>query len=420
MAVDTIKLRSPIINPQLADYLEQQCTLKQGIDLRSGEMLYEMTTGKLDGSYDSRISFRVCRDDWVNIKGRCELVPCEPYILLECSVHKVLYGQNVYGNPVDVQTLCFLLISTTELLLNPQQDPNWELPSAKYWEVRRIDWAHMFYLSPDAIAEYFRALKKAVFPRRKDKSSQHGDHSLHFPGEMTTLRLYHKGPEFRAHDLPRIRRILPVILNAKYKNMSEWTESRKVNKVHRTLRALAKIADSRLRVEVQINAPKLNYDFGDRYPLVSEITDEYLESVYSTEVQKLLKEGDSDMETVRNHEAVRSRLQSVYGTRSANNLLAFWMRLAAEGESLVRMDYSKTQFYENRKKLIDAGVSWLASNVYLLDEALKVPRDFKPFKSSNRLCVMPVRNSSLFNMNPLDIRDLLAMRDYKHAQRVAA
>lgn len=424
MAIDTIKLKSPTISEALAVFLEGQCVLKSGLDLKSGEMLYEITTGSLVGSYDSRISFRVMRDDWVNIKGRCELIPCDPFILLECSAPKALHGQNVYGALCDFPQVARLVLMTVECLFNPDADPNYELPSAKFWEVRRVDWAEMFDIHPEGIAEYFRALKKARFPRRIGKSSQHGEHSLHFPGEMTTLRFYHKGPEFKDHDLKRISRMLPLIAYGRFPN---WSENERVNWIYKKISmekrpdgqfkgSLLRLAYRRLRVEVQVNAPKLKYDFNDRFPLVDEVTDEYLISVYENEVNKILHEGKTEMETVRTHEAVRARLLNVYGKTKGKNLLSFWMRLAAEGEDLIRIDYSKSRFYEYRKLLSEAGVSWFKSDIQILPNQTFLPSNFKPFRQDSRLCVLPIRWNSAIKVHPADMFDLI---EFNKTRRVA-
>ena len=64
--------------------------------------------------------------------------------------------------------------------------------------------------------------------------------------------------------------------------------------VEKRIKALQRLADNRLRAEVQINAEKLAYDFG-HFPLVSEITDDYLKKVHDDEVFKLLREGKTEM-----------------------------------------------------------------------------------------------------------------------------
>lgn len=395
MAVDTVKLKSPSINESLAQFLEQQCIMRQGIELSSGEILYEITNGQLDGSYDSRISFRVLREDYLNVKGRPELVPCDPFIQVEASFHKVLYGQNVYGNPVDFQSLCARFVDILGVLL---ADDGELLPSAKLWEVRRVDWAEVYRLTPAAITEYFRGISQCKFPRRSKNSAKYGTNAVYFPGSTTTLKFYHKGPEFKEHDYFRLKQSLTRIRHRQfpqsenYDSNSQW--------VSRKLKALQRLANNRLRVEVEIHAEKLHFDFLDRYPLVSEVTDEYLKSVHDSDVYKLLKEGKTEMETVRNHDAVQNRLNAMYGTRSANILFAFWMQLAARGEDVVKGNYSESQFYANRKKLVNAAVSWLSSNVYILPDQGALPRDFVPIRTNARLCSKAVRNDSVFNLCP--------------------
>lgn len=112
MGVDTVKLRSPSIDEGTASFLERQLVEKTGIDRSTGEVLYCYTTGSLSGSWDSRIAFNVHRKDWVfdEIRGLRQ-EECPPYVEVECSVHKLLYGHNVYGNPCNIQELCRLLVN---------------------------------------------------------------------------------------------------------------------------------------------------------------------------------------------------------------------------------------------------------------------------------------------------------------------
>ena len=98
MGIDTVKLRSPSLDEMTARFLEEQLILKTGIRLLDNEVLYEITAGELEGSWDSRVSFRVMREDWVNVNGRVGLVACDPFFLVECSLHKFRHGQNVFGD----------------------------------------------------------------------------------------------------------------------------------------------------------------------------------------------------------------------------------------------------------------------------------------------------------------------------------
>lgn len=410
MGVDTVKLRSPIIDEGLAQFLERQCILKQGIDLSDGEVLYEITSGDLRGSWDSRISFKVCREDYVTRNGRLELLPCDPFITVEASVHKFFFGQNIYGNPIGFGSLVGRFLEFLgEILAEGYGDEGQNLfASGDRWEVRRVDWAEMFRLTPEAQAEFFRGLKNVQFPRRAKKEAKYAT-AVHFPGKFTTLRIYGKGPEFKEHDFPRVRSSLTryAINNAPEKTTSTGEVVRVAQRqqfewVERKMKALQRLADHRLRAEVQINADKLHHDWKGRYPLVSEMTDEYMQGVFQAELFKLLREGKSAMQTVRTFDEVKARLNLLHKTRSANNLFAFWVQLATRGEAIVQTQYSKSQFYANRSKLVESGISWNGSDVMVIRQDTKLPRDFKPLLDDPRRCVGRVAANSIFNLCPVE------------------
>lgn len=407
--IDTVKLRSPFIDEGTASVLERLCILRQGVQLSTGEVLYEITTGNLEGSYDSRIMFKVMREDWVvRAGGRPELVPCAPYLLVECSWHKFFYGQNVYGNPVNFQVLADLFVN----LLGEIMIGDYEVfHDAKRWEVRRVDWAEVFNLSPRAIEEFFRSFRDVHFPRRQFKEARYHS-ALHYPGSFTTFRAYAKGPEFSEHGAAVLRRSLIAILMAKRRaasggdgNVTLSVEDSRL--IERRVKALQRLANRKLRVEVQINADKLRYDFKGRFPLVSEMTDDYLLDVYHQQVFKLFKEGKAAMETVRTYDRVKARLNDCYGKSSANALLAFWLQYSSRGEEAVKSEYPRSTFYRSRKKLIDAGVSWNSTDVFIVSQDTALPRDFIPLPADARRCVGRVSSNSVFSFCPLEQYRLL-------------
>lgn len=137
------------------------------------------------------------REDYIiNKNGRPELHCCDPYIILECSAGKVLNGQNIYGNVVDFQMTC-------EVLINKIAELSMTLPSALKWIVRRVDWAENYALPFIAIQEFFEGIYTVQFPRRK--ASKYGDHAVYFPGSTPTVKIYHKGLEFAKHDSKRMK-----------------------------------------------------------------------------------------------------------------------------------------------------------------------------------------------------------------------
>jgi II/X family phage/plasmid replication protein len=149
--------------------------------------------------------------------------------------------------------------------------------------------------------------------------------------------------------------------------------------------ALQRLANNRLRVEVEIHADKLDADFGHK-PLVQEVTDEYLMALHDREVKRLLREGKEAMQTVRHSKAVLQRLTDIYGAQTASRLHGFWYQLATHGEAECRKQYARTVFYRNRKLLTDAAVSWNGTDVKLIQSQGALPADFVPLRTHPRIC----------------------------------
>lgn len=392
MAYDTIKLKSPSIDRSVMNRIEQQCILRSGTDLASGEIMYELFTGQLLGSWDSRISVLPKYEDFVLDKnGRPRLHPCEPYLIIEASVHKVMHGHNVYGGPSNFLEAARYLVKLVEKLLET------ELLPADYWTVHRVDVAHVYNLSKPACKEFFESIQLRNFPRRQKNSAKY-DMAIYFAGKTTTVKFYHKGSEFRVHDYSRLRSFFRALFNHQY-----GPDAKNAERVEKKLEALQRLADNRLRVEVEIHSDKLQYDYG-KNPTVAEITDEYLERIHDGEVERLLREGKQSMETVRNTTAVMTRLQSVYGDTRGAQLYGFWSALCTLNENVVRAKFSRATYFRNRKLLEEAGVSWRASNITVTANDSLI-YDFSPTRADRRFCNVPARNRPEFQIS----RDLMRL-----------
>lgn len=390
--------------------IEQQCILRSGTDLASGEIMYELFTGQLLGSWDSRISVLPKYEDYVIDKnGRPRLHPCEPYLIVEASVHKVMHGHNVYGGPTNFLEAARHLVNLVEKLLET------ELCIADRWTVHRVDVAHVYNLSKAACKEFFDSIQLRNFPRRQKNSAKY-DMALYFAGKTTTVKFYHKGSEFRVHDYSRLRSFFRALFTHQY-----GPDAKNAERVEKKLQALQRLADNRLRVEVEIHSDKLQYDFSEtlknkdsgerilygcdrKNPTVAEISDEYLERIHDGEVERLLREGRQSMETVRNTTAVMTRLQNVYGDTRGAQLYGFWSALCTLNENVVRAKFSRATYFRNRKLLEDAGVSWRASNITVTANDSLI-HDFSPMRADRRFCNAPARNRPEYQTS----RDLMRL-----------
>jgi len=357
LAYDTIGIRSPFLPEFIALEIERQCTLRQGIEIETGGILYQLTTGQLEGSFDSRISVRVEREEWTKDDDSNSAVPfrvvSEPYIYIEGSVHKALMGHNVFGGPTDFRKSCKFLIGLVSKLINML------LPSVDRWFVKRVDVSEIYNLgSFDACQEWFRGFVLSEFPRRQ--VTRYGTTGIYAPGSTTCVKFYHKGPEFGKHDRKRLKR---------------YWDAQKVDE-------LQSFANGIIRCEIEIKSKKLVYDFGT-LPLVKNVTDEYLNAVHDREAVKLLREGTGDMNLVRRSEAVQERLFDSYSPRLAGLLLSTWSRLTIFGEKEVKKTMPERTWYRQKKQLESVGVSWKATDIMLKNITL-VPQDFSPVRSDSR------------------------------------
>lgn len=391
MAYDTIKLRSPDMDRDFIRAVEQKCILRSGLDMSTGEMIYELHTGQLLGSWDARISVIPKYEDWTTEEGGTpRLHACEPYLLVEASVHKIMLGHNVYGGPTDFLKAARHLVNLVAELLEV------ELPIADIWTVHRVDVAHVYNLSKPACRQFFDTMQLVNFPRRKKKAQKY-DMAVHFPGCTTTVKFYHKGSEFKEHEPARLRAFFRQMFKHIYGD-----DEKNFDRVERKIAALQRLADKRLRVEVGINSEKFLYDF-DRHPRVEELTDSYLEGMHDKEIERILREGKQGMNTVRTTDAVCNRLQNEYGRTAGNRLYGFWQSMCTAGSDKTSDRYTKPTFYRNRKLLEDVGVSWIGSDIVIVANDSLI-HDFTPMRVDRRFCFAPARNRSEYNVSREQMR----------------
>lgn len=328
MAIDTVTLRSPFISENLAHCIENQSIRRQGWSMESGEILYSLTTAKLQGSYDSRISVKIERMQKGFENNKPYNKPCQPFITLECSVHKAMVGHNVYGGTEDFKASVRWLIDLVSELLNL------ELPRAEEWEVRRIDVAEVFELpAKEAIFEWFNGLQIDTVSNSHNVH-RYGTHGVHVNKTAICLKFYHKGTEFKKHDAKRISRFL-----------SYHTQ------------ALQDKADKILRVEVELKSRKLKQDFGF-YPMVDDISKDYLRKAYNEQIKGFLKETGNNKDLVRTISNVQDRLWQMYGKKRSISLFSTWYQMATLGEAFVKKSLKQSTFYEHVRLLKKAGCSW--------------------------------------------------------------
>ena len=133
--------------------------------------------------------------------------------------------------------------------------------------------------------------------------------------------------------------------------------------------------------------------------MVREITTAYMQAVFDKEMSKLLREGQDAIQIVRTSLAVRDRREAHYSSELVGRLHGFWHGLATHGEDDMKNRGTRPTFYRLRKQLIDVGVSWLATDVQLIErQGQKLPADFSPVRANPRRCKSLVRERPAFTI----------------------
>lgn len=366
---DTIVIKSPEINQDCVTDLLKFCTLAEGLDICTGELLYTFTSGMLDGSYDYRIRFKVDNTEWVKEDNQIP-VRVESYwhIVVECSLHKIMMNHNVYGGPCNIHGSVKYLVNLLEELSGVM------LPNYLDWQVKRIDVSKIFkFHHKDICKKITNNLANTYFSRRK--AIMH-DTSIMFPGSTTTCKIYWKGPEFKKHDYKRVIRYINRELDLNWNKDNCDLLQHRLALLKMRFDKLQALADRIIRFECEIKERKLRDLFGkeDGVVLVSDLKDDILHQVRDEQLFKVMKESD-EMDIVRRSDLVLERLHDVYGFSLGNNLYSTWAQLVQFGEKVVKGTMSKTTFYRHRKLLIESGCSWFVSTLKLQQFSI-VPEDF--------------------------------------------
>lgn len=365
--IDTLRLKSPAISEELAAVIENHLVQRTGVDMSTGEELYNICSGSLPGSWSSSVAVNVLRSEWVMFPARWpgekrqpEKVACAPYVVIEGSAHKAMMGHNVFGGPERLKPAIAWFVSDVGRRMDV------ELPPWAEWTCDRVDVAEVYDMgSFEAVAQYLHGLGLARFPRRQPR--RYGDECVFFAGTTTAFKFYHKGPEFQKNGKHYERHCCKVM----------GTEAGKEH-----IRSVQSIANCYLRVECSIKAKKLDQLYGGK-PLAMNTALQHLEGVHDHETGRVLREAQQHMEMVRTTDEVRARLREFYDERLATLLFGTWLQLAAIGEDGVRRSVPRRTYYRHRTQLAEAGIAWDATDVYIREQSF-IPAGFRPVRTDPR------------------------------------
>ncbi len=334
--IDSLKLRSePLSKAAVAAVVEaseRRCLFAPG-----GDLVWEITTGELVGSFDHRLAVRLRSDtlgrDCLEVEG---------------SVHKHLLGHNVHGGPMDARPCGRYLVAALERHFGAS------FGDADSWEVRRVDVALPFDLgTEDAVEERINHEKFMVANttgKLKIQTHPTGWNTVRSKGGAVRLKCYAKGAELHKHDGKRLRR-----------SECDYAD-------------LLAQASRIIRYEVEFYGPLISkVTTGGR---LGTLDSAGLHHLAIWRMGEFLRENMGTINRVRTSQAVEKRLRDVYGIRLGGLLYGTWLKLATNGEENVRDSMNRATFYRQKKKLFEAGCVWVDTDVMRLELMSRVPSDF--------------------------------------------
>lgn len=332
--IDTIKIISPFVSMEVVQAIKNKMVHVTSVDHETGEELYSFTNKQLEGSYDSRISL------WIHNSS----------VVIECSAHKVILGQNALGFIDDFDLVCDYIVSFVSNYFSVN------LPVWNFWRPMRIDFAKCFDLGTNQnVSNYLDGLNNLTYPRRKVVRYQ--GTGVYCPGSTYTLKFYNKLAEYKKHEKMR--------LNKHFGNNA--------------MMMFEELIAGFLRVELSIKNRKIKEFFGNEVTC-DMITKEWLREQFEEQVDKFLKEGEESI-LIRTNDKVLEHLHKNCSKRLATSLYGTWFMLTTKGEDYVKKVFSKPTYYRQLKQLRDLGISWNNTDVQIQHNII----NFRPSLTSSKI-----------------------------------
>lgn len=352
--IDTVCFLTPILPSLYVEKIKRNLKIYSCVDCSTGEILYNFSTGIVKGSYDSSINLKINADNSIKIT---------------CSIHKVLLGYNIaYGS----DNLVLLANCLKKILYDALEV---KLPDVMLWELLQVDYTLTYNLhTQDNVEHYINSLKNAEYARRNAK--HYNNNGLQVPGATTVIKFYNKQKEFVEHDYSKIKKVVGQGVADN----------------------LLTLANGLLRIEVSIRSRKLKQIFTntvfrkEQYKIFKNASNtfgmqsvqaqnatslldknkvtlkdfriEKIIKVWESEVLKVIKD-KNNVVLVNKDNLVLDRLTTLFSTRKVSSLYSFWTLLSTRGEAYVKSVYKKATYFRLRKELIEAGISWKDTNIYI-------------------------------------------------------
>ena len=342
-------------------YLTSKSIMTQRIDCSDGLVEFEYFNFDTLYSWNYRVKWKLSDKKFCYDPGlkKTFLEKGFPHLRIEFSAPKIMLGNNIqtitkeYAD-VAVHTVWKQFEKTFKV----------KLPSPEYWFLNRLDVCSNFILSsPEMVKELINYFQMLTYSR-KDKET-YGDTSVYFPSRHATLKIYHKGPEFKKHDIKRFvdqfegRRLLNIANNiirveGELKNRLRYI----------TAEYLTSCKPKRRLKEKIWNGYLLYYTTMDLLDCKEEL-ERMLNIFLITKENKIMKSKE-----------VLDKLRQNFTLEQADVFFGVYSIILTQGLKAARKSYTKNKMTRALQAYRSLGISFINSDASVIDAGLNIPHDF--------------------------------------------
>lgn len=334
--IDTVNIYCYELDQALLDELEEYILRKMAI--YKGAIVYIFDILPYQNTYTNKIQIKIKDEKWEYDQERkiAVKVKCKKYIEIEGSLHKLYLGHNCYGGSDNIKYQVEGLLMKIKEDLKLKND----LPEYKNWYINRIDYAKIYKTgNQNNVRNYFNSLRNIHYPR--GHVQYYAGEAIYRGGRTTGVKIYNKYVEYMKHGYNNLKRLSIDYANEVMENVIDI-----------------------IRCEVEIKKNKLKYDFQKKEIKLSELTLNYLESIYKVEIKRLLNEGE-DVRKLKNNNDVRIYLMNNLSGNKFNIIYGFYNDLCINGVDEVKKSISKSTFYRNMKILKNYGINYKNNDIVI-------------------------------------------------------
>lgn len=341
--------------------LTAKSLMTQRIDCKDGAIEFEYFNFDTSYSWNYRIKWKLddrkyCYDPGLK---KTFLEKGFPHLRMEYSAPKILLGNNI-----NTVTEVFSEQSTHIVKAEFEKSFKVVLPPVSTWYLTRLDVCSNFILPSEfmvkELIDYFQMLS---YPRKKKQIFD--SECIYCPSKHSTLKIYAKGPEFKAHDLKR------------FKNQIEGRQLLK--QASKIIRIEAELKD-RLRylitefLKMCVPLKRLKYrlwnGFLPYYETMKLINckgelERMINNFMITKESKVMKAKE-----------VHDKLRQKFSLEQADVFMGIYSVILTQGLKNARKIYTSAKMGRALQAYRFLGISFINSDASVIDAGLNIPYDF--------------------------------------------